>query len=518
MPGYALPDHRREDHMVKIVYSAGLKCLEGYIVQVEADLSDGMPAMDLVGYLGSEVKEARERVRTAIKNSGYDMPLKRITLNLAPADIKKYGTGFDLAMAVGILKTLGVIPDRPTEDAVFLGELNLSGSVCPIRGVLPLVLHAMRAGFKRCYVPKENAAEAALVTQMEILPVSSLAELAEHLCGENRIAPIQNVDHAETLEDETCDLKYVHGQMIAKRGLEIAASGMHNVILFGEPGSGKSMLSKCIPSILPPMTMEEKLEVSSIYSVAGKLTGTAALIGKRPFVSVHHTVTDVALIGGGAYPRAGLAALAHKGVLFLDEMPEFKRSALEAMRQPLEDRMIRISRNLGNFSYPADFMLVGAMNPCPCGAYPSASCSCTFVQRKKYLERLSKPLLDRIDLCIEVRNPSYEELNLSSLEEDSATVAKRVKAAMARQFCRFSKPRFNSQMDAQEIRVFCEPDEEGKKIMEKAFEKYRLSARGYHRILKVARTIADLDEKERIGADHLIEAIRFRNADLLKMV
>ena len=316
--------------MVRVVHSAGLHCLSGYIVQVEADISDGMPGMELVGFLGSEVKEARERVRMAIRNSDVSLPVRRITLNLSPANIRKYGTGFDLPMAVAILKAMECVDGELTEDAVFFGELNLSGTICAINGVLPLVLCARQAGFHKCFVPKENANEAAIVQDMEVYPAGSLKELIAHLNRETMIPRMkQNKEHFanEGNGDDTYDLKYVQGQPFARRGLEIAAAGLHNIILVGEPGAGKSMLSKCLPSILPPLTLDECLEVSSIYSVAGELRGDKSLLVNRPFVSPHHTVTDVALIGGGAYPKAGLAALAHKGVLFLDERPEFKREA-----------------------------------------------------------------------------------------------------------------------------------------------------------------------------------------------
>ncbi|MCR5267403.1 MAG: YifB family Mg chelatase-like AAA ATPase [Lachnospiraceae bacterium] len=506
--------------MVSVVHSAGLHCLNGYIVQVEADISDGMPGMELVGFLGSEVKEARERVRMAIRNSEIAMPLRRITLNLSPAGIRKFGTGFDLPMAVAILKSMGAIPESSTEKSVFFGELNLAGSLSAINGVLPLVLCCAKAGFEKCYVPADNAAEASAVNGMEVYPVDDLAQLIRHLRGDDPIENRTSGNAGNTEADRDRyehDLKYIQGQPFARRGLEIAAAGLHNIIMIGEPGAGKSMLSKCLPSILPPMTTEECMEVSSIYSVAGKLPKDHCLLTERPFVHPHHTVTDVALIGGGQYPTAGLAAQAHKGVLFLDEMPEFKREALECLRQPIEDREIRIARNTGNFCYPADFMLVGAMNPCPCGAYPDRTrCSCTDTQRRRYLDRLSKPLLDRIDLCIEVRNLQYEELVGERKQEDSKTVRKRVEYARRRQLERFCSPMFNARMNREQIERYCALKPEGEKIMEQAFTKYHLSARGYYRILKVARTIADLAGVDQILSEHLMEALHFRYTDLLK--
>lgn len=501
--------------MVSIVYSAGLNGLQGYIVQVEADLSDGLPGMELVGYLGSEVKEARERVRMALRNSGCPVPLRRITVNLAPANVRKSGTGYDLGVAVGILKSLQIVNDFSTEDTLFIGELSLSGDLCRINGVLPLVLSAYGEGFKRVFLPIDNAMEGAILPEVEVYGARNLTEVINHLTGIKKIERTQCsttcFDTGNAIYEN--DFKNVQGQHLAKRGIEVAAAGVHNILLIGPPGSGKSLLSKCIPSILPPLSMEESLEVSSIYSISGKLNNSESIITTRPFVSPHHTVTESAMAGGGMHPRAGLISLAHKGVLFLDEMPEFKRSVLELLRQPLEDKEILISRSGGNYIYPANFMLVGAMNPCPCGMYPDMKrCTCTPTKRRNYMDKLSKPLLDRMDICIEVRDLKYEELKENHEQEDSDTVRKRVINAQMLQRQRFDSFMHNSDMSAEMVDKYCVLTNDAENVIKQAFERLGLSVRAYHRILKVARTIADLDNSDVINSAHIYEALHFRFA------
>lgn len=500
--------------MVSVVYSAGLNCLEGYVVQVEADLSDGLPGMELVGYLGSEVKEARERVRTALKNSGCSLPGRRITVNLSPAGVHKSGTGFDLAMAISILKSMRIIDDDATRGAVFLGELNLTGELCRINGVLPLVICAHKAGFKRCFLPVQNALEGAAFEGMEIFGAKDLGEVISHLIGTSKIQRTlcQNKDKAY-IDNYENDFKYVRGQSLARRGLEVAAAGLHNILLVGPPGAGKSMLSKCIPSILPPLTKEECLEVSSVYSVAGKLNDKEGIITTRPFISPHSTASESSLSGGGIHPKAGLIALAHKGVLFLDEMPEFRRSVLEVLRQPLEDRKIFLSRAGGSYSYPADFMLVAAMNPCPCGNYPDKNlCHCTDFMRERYLSKISGPLLDRIDICITAGKISPIDIMNRKEEESSKTIRERVLAAHEIQKERFkgSDISFNSGMSNSDIEKYCFLHASESKLMSELALKNDISARSYYRILKLSRTIADLDSSDDIKEKHLLEAVRFK--------
>ena len=497
--------------MVSCVLSGGIRGIESFMVRVEADISEGMPLFELVGYLGSEVKEARERVKTALKNSGISLPVKHLTVNLAPADIRKSGTGYDMPMAVAVLHAMKEIPTECIENTLFAGELMLSGEFAGINGILPIALKARQEGIKRLIVPKENAGEACVVDGIKVYGTRDLSELVGFLRGETEIACEEEFAIPE-YEDDSIDLKYVNGQKLARRGIEIAAAGMHNILMVGPPGAGKSMLSKCIPTILPRLSREECLEVSSIYSVAGALNNKRVM-NSRPFMSPHHTVTEVGMTGGGVGMRPGCISLAHRGVLFLDEMPEFSRNALESLRQPLEDRRINLARFRGSLSYPADFMLVGAMNPCPCGAFPDLSrCSCSAAEIKRYADRLSKPLLDRIDICINVEKLDYRDMFDKKENESSKTVRERVKKAQEIQRERYKDREgvfFNSAMSAADIKAFCvlRPKEEA--FLLKMAEGLGISARSYHKILRVARTIADLSGEQEISMEALTEAIHY---------
>lgn len=505
--------------MTGFVYSGAVHGTNAYIVVVETDISYGMPGFELVGYVGSEVKESRERVVTSIRNAGLTVPPKKITVNLAPATIRKHGAGFDLPIAISVLIADGEIDEESVNKTLICGELMLSGEICQVNGVLPIVIKAREEGMKRCIIPKENAREGSMIEDIEIIPVASLTELIQFLKKEKHIQPEKKIRMEENFENGTSEYDFcdVQGQKLAKRGLEIAAAGFHNVLMVGPPGTGKTLLSKCLPGILPPLSKEESLEVSSVYSIAGLLGKNRQLITQRPVVSAHHTVTEVALSGGGQSPRPGLIALAHRGVLFLDEMPEFKRKSLEVLRQPLEDKVIHIVRNNYICDYPSDFMLVGALNPCPCGMYPDMSkCTCTESMRRGYIGKLSKPLIDRMDICMTVARPSTDEIINKRKEESSWKVRERVVCAQEIQKERFRGTGifFNSRMSTRDIEKYCELGKEEKSLMENALSKYELSARSYHRILKCARTIADLDGSEIIMTKHITEALFFK-ADLV---
>ncbi|AEF93998.1 Mg chelatase, subunit ChlI [Desulfotomaculum nigrificans CO-1-SRB] len=506
--------------MLAIIDSVALQGLDGQRVRVEVDVSHGLPCLDLVGLPDAAVREAKDRVRTAIKNSGLEFPIQRITVNLAPADLRKEGPVFDLPIAIGILAATQQINYEYCQDILFIGELSLDGSIRGVHGVLPLVLAARDMGLKRVVVPLENAAEAALALDMEVYGVANLAELAAALRGEVELQIYQlEAGEAPAPQESEVDFADVRGQLAAKRALEVAAAGGHNVLMLGSPGCGKTMLARRLPTILPDLTFEESIEVTKIHSLAGQLVHNDPLVKKRPFRTPHHTSSAASLVGGGRVPKPGEISLAHHGVLFMDELPEFHKDALEALRQPLEDGCISVSRVAASFTFPAKIMLIGAANPCPCGYQldKDRECSCTPFQVQRYLHRISGPLLDRIDIHLEVPKISYAELTDAPPGEPSAQIKARVEQARSIQRERFKGLAItcNAAMGAREVRRFCKPDPAGAKLLQEAFKRMSLSARSHDRILKVARTIADLDDSEIISVNHLAEAIQYRGLDRL---
>lgn len=505
--------------MLSKIRSFGVSGVGGYEVTVEVNIAGGLPHFDMVGLPDNAIKESRDRVRAAIKNNGFRFNASHITINLAPADRKKSGTLYDLPILLGLLSAAGDIR-RPAPDCAFIGELSLSGEVRPIVGALPMALEAERCGVKHLFVPAENASEAAFAENIRVYPVVDVMQLLHHLDGSHPIAPAA-VPRFEDYRGYTPDFSEVKGQENIKRAFEIAAAGGHNLLIVGPPGSGKSMMAKRLPTILPDMSREEMIETTEIHSVAGHTSHDMPVIFERPFRSPHHTVSAVALSGGGAIPRPGEISLAHNGVLFLDELPEFRGDALEVLRQPLEDGRVTVSRVSGSFTFPSRFMLVCAMNPCRCGWYghPSGRCKCTERDVRRYQSRISGPLLDRIDLIVEVPALDYDELRRRSPSEPSSAIKARVNAARAVQHQRYAHdPTLsNAHIGQHELRRWCVPDEEGEALMRAAFDSMNLSARSYDRILRVARTIADLDGSEKIQAAHLAEAIQYRTADIMEL-